>query len=140
MREALADACHTRSIDYRWMPGLGGRRRMKPGSPHLAWQVDAFRAYADYMESDEFAAALGDLERLGRERPTAFMCAEARWWQCHRRLIADRLVVGGWEVLHIDGSSRLARHELPDFARVEGERIVYDVGTTPPLPTAPREG
>jgi hypothetical protein len=58
------------------------------------------------------------------------MCAEARWWQCHRRLIADRLVVDGWEVLHILGPGRPGPHRLPEIARLEGGRLVYDVGTT----------
>jgi uncharacterized protein (DUF488 family) len=129
-REALAAACAERGIEYHWRKDLGGRRRPVAGSPHRAWEVDAFRGYADYAETAEFAAALAELEAIARARPTAVMCAEARWWQCHRRLLADRLLVNGWEVLHVMGAAKPSRHELPDFARLDGDRIVYDVGAT----------
>ena len=84
---------------------------------------------------DEFAAALDELEREATAAPTAFCCAEALWWQCHRRLIADRLTVQGWTVLHIDSGGHTRQHALPDFARVEGGRLVYDVGVTLQLPS-----
>ena len=136
-REPLARAAQERGIAYQWMPALGGRRhRASEPSPHVAWEVTAFRNYADYADTPEFTAALGALERLAREMPTAFMCAEALWWQCHRRIIADHLLVAGWEVLHIAAGGRLTPHQLPDFARVVDGRLVYDVGATPALPLA----
>ncbi|MEW6268113.1 MAG: DUF488 domain-containing protein [Thermodesulfobacteriota bacterium] len=132
-RAALAAECARHAIDYRWMPGLGGRRRSTGDrSPHRAWTVDAFRAYADYADTPEFAAALAELERLAAARPTAIACAEALWWQCHRRLIADRLLVAGWRVVHL-GRDAPAEHRLPEFARVVDGRILYDGGTTDPL-------
>ncbi len=138
-REALHLSSQARAIAYHWMPGLGGRRRQPAGhpSPHVAWEVPAFRAYADYMETPEFAAALAELEREATDAQTAFMCAEALWWQCHRRLVSDRLVVDGWTVLHVGAKGRTTPHELPEFARVEDGRLVYDVGVTLELP-APR--
>ncbi len=136
-REALVLSCQARDLAYHWMPGLGGRRRRRLDrpSPHLAWEVPAFRAYADYMDTAEFAEALAVLEHQAAAAPTAFFCAEALWWQCHRRLIADRLVVGGWTVRHIDSGGHAAPHRLPDFARVVEGRLVYDVGVTLDLPT-----
>jgi uncharacterized protein (DUF488 family) len=131
-REALAAACAARGIDYRWLPGLGGRRKAIAGSPHVAWREEGFRAYADYMDTPDFAAALAELEAMAAATPTAFMCAEALWWQCHRRLIADALLVRGWDVRHIVGE-QASPHALPDFARVEGRRIVYDRGVTADL-------
>lgn len=134
-REALAQASAARGLAYHWMPKLGGRRPAgATPSPHVAWEVAAFRAYADYADTAEFAAALGELERLAGTRPTAFLCAEALWWRCHRRLIADHLVVRGWEVGHIGAGGRVTVHELPEFARVVGGRLVYDRGATAPLP------
>jgi uncharacterized protein (DUF488 family) len=133
-RAALASQCQARGIAYRWMPALGGRRRSaRVDSPHRAWQVPAFRAYADYMDGPEFAAALAELEAFARERRAAFMCAETLWWQCHRRLIADRLLVSGWHVLHIMASRGAEPHRLPEFARMIAGRLVYDGGTTRPL-------
>jgi uncharacterized protein (DUF488 family) len=129
-REALRDACAERGLGYDWMRDLGGRRRPRPDSPHVAWQVDAFRGYADYAETETFATALAALEAAAEERPTAVMCAEAKWWQCHRRLIADHLLVKGWRVLHVMGGGEPRLHALSEIARVEGARIMYDVGTT----------
>jgi len=111
------------------MPELGGRRKgKKDDSPHVAWEVPAFRAYADYADTEEFAAALREL--VASDAVTAYMCAEAKWWQCHRRLISDRLLGEGFEVRHIGTPKRWSAHALPDFARVEAGRIVYDAGTT----------
>ncbi len=136
-REALTLSCQARGLAYRWMPGLGGRRRRRADapSPHVAWEVPAFRAYADYMDTPEFAAALAALEHEAEAAPTAFMCAEALWWQCHRRLVSDRLVVAGWSVLHIGSGGHTTSHALPEFARVVDGRLVYDVGVTLELPT-----
>jgi uncharacterized protein (DUF488 family) len=138
-RDALLLSAGARDVAYHWMPGLGGRRRSRAGtpSPHVAWEVPAFRAYADYMDTPEFARALAELEHEATAARTAFFCAEALWWQCHRRLIADRLVVGGWQVLHIDSGGHAAAHRLPDFARVVDGRLVYDVGVTLDLPAPP---
>jgi uncharacterized protein (DUF488 family) len=53
------------------------------------------------------------------------MCAEAKWWQCHRQLIADALTARGIEVRHIMTRSSAPRHELTAFARIEGTRVTY---------------
>ncbi len=139
-RESLAAACAARGLAYSWIPGLGGRRRGIADSPHLAWREPGFRAYADYMDTPPFHAALTELEAMATEMPTAFLCAEALWWQCHRRLIADALLIAGWEVLHVVGDGRLDAHALPAFARVAGPRLIYDRGVTPPLPVAGPRG
>ena len=107
-REALAPSLNAAGIDYHHMPALGGRRgaRKDAPSPNGLWKVEAFRNYADYAETPSFQAALDELETLARERPTAFMCAEAVWWQCHRRLIADNMIVRGWTVTHLMGEGK----------------------------------
>jgi uncharacterized protein (DUF488 family) len=101
-RDALSVTLPAAAIVYRHMPALGGRRGARKGeSRNGLWRVEAFRNYADYAETPAFRAALDELEALARERPTAFMCAEAVWWQCHRRLIADYLLARGWTVTHL---------------------------------------
>ncbi len=127
----LAGALQARGIDYTWLPALGGRRHGAPrgDSPHTAWTVAAFQNYADHMDTEEFAQGLEQLLAAARQRATAFMCAEALYWQCHRRLIADKLVVLGHRVLHIQTAGRAAEHRLPDFARVVDGRLIYDRGT-----------
>src|SRR5262249_18803738 len=107
------------------MKDLGGRRRVRPDSPNTAWRVEAFRAYADYMETEAFKAALGELMRLAREMPTAYMCAERLWWQCHRRLLSDALAVRGAEVVHILDAAKSEPHRLTEFLRVEDGRLSY---------------
>ena len=100
-RDALAVSLPRCGVEYAWMPALGGRRRPRPDSRNLAWRNLAFRGYADYMETAEFAAALDELLALARRLPTAVMCAELLWWRCHRRLVADALVHQGMTVIHI---------------------------------------
>ena len=130
-REPLARALEGRGIRYVWIPALGGRRHGKPraDSPHTAWTVAGFRHYADHIDSEEFAQGLDQLLAAARAQRTAFMCAEALYWRCHRRLIADRLLVSGYQVLHIESRDRAIEHHLPDFARVAGGRLIYDGGT-----------
>ena len=129
-KDALAQSLSEHGVCYEWLPALGGRRPRRDGvSPHVAWTVPAFRQYADYADTAEFAAGLAQLLDMAARTPTAFMCAEALYWQCHRRLIADRLVVAGHRVLHIEGAGRSAEHRLPSFARVVDGTIIYDGGT-----------
>jgi uncharacterized protein (DUF488 family) len=124
-RQQLERSLPEHGIAYTWMKDLGGRRRSGPDSPHTGWRVDAFRAYADYMETPAFSAALDELVRLARERPAAYMCAERLWWQCHRRLISDALTVRGMDVVHILDAAKSEPHKLTDFLRVEAGRLLY---------------
>ena len=127
-REALADTLATAGVTYLWLPGLGGRRTGRPDSPHVGWRSASFRAYADHMETGEFADGLRALLALAAGRPTAVLCAEAVPWRCHRQLIADALLACGHEVLHVLGPATPSAHRLAAFARVEGTRVVYDGG------------
>jgi uncharacterized protein (DUF488 family) len=78
------------------------------------------------MVTPEFAAALARLERAAGERTASIMCAEAQWWRCHRRLIADALTVSGWPVLHLGLGREPVEHTLTPFALVhEGGRLTY---------------
>ena len=119
----LARSLAARGIGYEHVPALGGRRRPAPDSPNGGWQNEQFRGYADHMQTAEFEGALRRL--LDEERRTALMCAEAQWWRCHRRLIADALVAQGAEVLHIDARGETAAHDLTEFAVVEDGSVVY---------------
>jgi uncharacterized protein (DUF488 family) len=125
-REVLEASLAGAGIRYIHEPDLGGRRAARPDSPHTAWRVEAFRGYADHMETPEFQAALDRLMRRAAGETVAILCAEAVPWRCHRRLISDALVARGVEVLHILRPGRAELHELDPDARVlPGGRLLY---------------
>jgi uncharacterized protein (DUF488 family) len=118
-----------RGIGYRWLgESLGGRRKATlpiERSPNRAWQVEAFRNYADAMTTPEFLAGVEALEALGRATTTAYMCAEKPWWKCHRRVLSDLLVARGWDVVHLVDPGRQAAHALSEWARVRDGTVTY---------------
>jgi uncharacterized protein (DUF488 family) len=124
-------------IDYAWMRDLGGRRRTSPASVNIALRNDAFRGYADYMQTHAFLAGVDDLLALAARDATAVMCSESVWWRCHRRLLADHLMlVRGIEVVHLMHDGRRTPHAPTEGVRLDGDTLVYDVGVTPPLPAS----
>jgi uncharacterized protein (DUF488 family) len=128
-------------IDYQWMQALGGRRRSHAESKHVALRNDAFRAYADYMETADFCEGIDALLTFATDAPTTVMCSESVWWRCHRRLIADHLVlVRGVDVEHLMHDGRHTTHIPTEGVRRDGDTLVYDVGATPPLSAAPSSG
>src|SRR5436190_21322366 len=127
----LAAALGEIGIAFLHLPELGGRREPRADSPHRALRVDAFRGYADHMQSEEFARGYDRLTSLARGSRTAFMCAETLWWRCHRRLVADRLTVDGWMVTHLFAPGKSEPHVLWDTARIDNGHLVYDAGTLP---------
>jgi uncharacterized protein (DUF488 family) len=125
-REALTKTLAAEHIDYRWFPGLGGRRKPRSDSQHHAWRVEGFRAYADYMQTPEFEQAFTEFLEWADDRRTGFFCAERLWWECHRRVLSDRLVTRGIAVRHITAPRKDAPHVLTEFARLDGDRLIYD--------------
>jgi uncharacterized protein (DUF488 family) len=104
---------------YEWCAALGGFRKPRPDSPNVALRHPAFRGYADYMQSEAFAAALTALLKEGAKNLTSVMCSETLWWRCHRRLIADALVLlHGTEVVHIMHSGPAQLHRPTPGARI----------------------
>lgn len=124
-REVLASELEKEGIGYRHLKALGGLRRSRADSPNLGWRNAAFRGFADYMQTGEFAEALEGLVGMAGERRTAVMCAEAVPWRCHRSLISDALLIRGIQVQHITGKSPTHPHRLTPFAKVEGLKITY---------------
>src|SRR5581483_811367 len=123
-------------IEYLPFPSLGGRRKPAKDSPNTGWRNESFRAYADYMQTEEFLAGLDELQAKAKQTPTAIMCAEAVPWRCHRSLIADALLVRGWKVMDVMSATTAKEHKLTPFAVVEGTMITYPRGadeSPPPL-------
>ena len=128
-KEALANSLSEHGIRYEHFPELGGRRKPKPDSRNTAWRNEAFRGYADYMETEEFRKGVDRLVDLAREvGPTAVMCAEAVWWRCHRALISDFLKAGGIEVMHIFDTNKIEPHPYTSAARVVDGQVSYRSG------------
>jgi len=111
MREYVIDI-------YRPLGGLRHRKKGAPTSVNTFWQVAAFRDYADYATTDAFRTGLNELRALSRDNCCAIMCAEAVWWRCHRRIIADYLLAQGVPVMHIMGSGKVDLAKLTSGARV----------------------
>lgn len=127
-KDALASFLPSHGIRYLHLPALGGLRKPRRDSLNGAWQNESFRGYADHMQTAEFERGIDELVALSREGTVAVMCAEAKWWQCHRQLVADALTARDIEVRHIMTRNDAPRHELTSFARVSGTRVTY-----PPL-------
>jgi uncharacterized protein (DUF488 family) len=112
-------------IGYTHVEAMGGRRATSNDSRNSAWRNASFRAYADYMASSEFKAALNDVRTHAARNNVVVMCAEAVPWRCHRNLIADAAVARGDEVRHITGPGEPAPHTLSAHARVQGGELLY---------------
>lgn len=123
--DSLARSLAAAGIEYFPMPALGGLRKPRKDSLNAGWRNDSFRGYADYMQSDEFAAAVDELSIAGRDQRVAIMCAEAVPWRCHRSLVADALNVRGVPVEEILSPSSHRPHKLTPFAHVEGRTLTY---------------
>lgn len=127
--DAIADPLASAGIGYRHLKALGGLRHSvkdAPPSPNRLWRNPAFRNFADYAATAEFRAGLEELLALARNHRCAMMCAEAVWWRCHRRIIADYLLAAGIPVMHIMGEGRLEKASLtPGAEPLPDGRILY---------------
>ncbi|MCW5799099.1 MAG: hypothetical protein LZF60_250134 [Nitrospira sp.] len=128
---ALAKDLSLAGLRYEEQPALGGRRTARSDSPNSGWKNASFRGYADYMQTEAFDEALGELMAHAENERTAIMCAEAVPWRCHRALVADALVIRGWEVTHILGPGQMKPHQLTTFAKVQSGRLVYPASPDP---------
>jgi uncharacterized protein (DUF488 family) len=120
--EVLVDA----GITYRHLPALGGLRHRTEGAMPSLWRVAAFRNYADYAATDAFRTRLHELRALARDNCCAIMCAEAVWWRCHRRIIADYLLAEGVPVAHIMGHNKIDPAKLtPGVRSLPNGTLIY---------------
>lgn len=123
--DSLRFTLQENDIGYKHFSGLGGRRKPKPDSRNAFWENEAFRGYADYMETADFKTNISELSLLASEKVVAIMCAEAVWWRCHRRLIADWLVLKGWNVHNIMDKGKAAAHKPNDAAKYLQGNLFY---------------
>jgi uncharacterized protein (DUF488 family) len=137
--DALPAPLAASGIGYTHLAALGGLRhhpKGAPPSPNTLWRNDAFRNYADYAMTPPFRAGLDQLCGLAHDQRCAIMCAEAVWWRCHRRIIADYLLARGVAVAHIMGRAKLqpagltpGGRKLPDGTMLYADPDQEDEGT-----------
>jgi len=133
-RVALGSSLAEHGIGYQWEGGaLGGFRRPRPNSRNTGLRNESFRGYADYMESEEFAAGAGRLIEKARETKLAVMCAERHPSRCHRRLISDWLASRGIEVEHLIDTRRTEPHVLTKGVVVAAGLLTYPGDIQPGL-------
>jgi uncharacterized protein (DUF488 family) len=134
-------------IGYRWVPDLGGRRQAPQAPPAQpapgGWSEPGFWNYQWYMQTAEFAAAASELLAAGARRDLAVMCSEGVWWRCHRAMIADYLVFGGSDAVHLQPQrarhsavigDRLARYEPAVLAAWRRQPASPAAAARPTLP------
>lgn len=131
-RGRIPDTLGALGVDYRWDERLGGRRSLRKSEDDASldvwWRVKAFRAYAAWTRSAEFRAGLDQLATEVAERRTAVMCSEAVWWRCHRRIIADVVLLElEIPVHHLMHDGRLLTHEPSAGARLDPNgQLIWD--------------
>jgi uncharacterized protein (DUF488 family) len=115
-------------IGYERIAELGGLRKASPGLPPEVngfWSNRSFHNYADHALSADFRRGLDHLLALSATRPCAIMCAEAVWWRCHRRIVADYLLSEGKAVFHLMGSDRVEPARMTPAAMPEADGLHY---------------
>jgi uncharacterized protein (DUF488 family) len=133
-RDALPQSLASFHIGYEHLAALGGLRgkdRNVPPSVNAFWHNESFHNFADYAMSDKFRAGLARLRELGHDQHCAIMCAEALWWQCHRRIIADYLLAGGERVFNIIGPGNIEPAHMTDAARLDASGALTYPATSP---------
>ena len=142
--EAMPTSLAAWQIGYRHIQALGGlrgRSKDRGPSPNTYWENLSFRNYADYAGTDAFRAGLSELRQLGHERTCAIMCAEAVWWRCHRRIIADYLLSAGEQVFHILAVGKVVAAVLTLAAVRQPDRtLLYPAAQVSTCEAAPRSG
>lgn len=127
-QDSLPKALAPWQVGYCRISELGGLRGHSKGvAPEAnAWWINrSFHNYADYALSDTFMAGLGQLEGLAEDRRIAIMCAEAVWWRCHRRIIADYLLLRERQVFHLMGVDKLTPASMTPAAQPRDGHLIY---------------
>jgi uncharacterized protein (DUF488 family) len=133
-RDALEEWLPEAGLGYRWEERLGGRRKLPPGEPVVDdwWTVTQFAAYAAHTRTSEFRAALDEVLAEAAGATVAVMCSESVWWRCHRRIVADVVVLGrGNEVHHLMPDGRLTPPRPSEGARLGDDGEVRWPATVP---------
>ena len=133
-RDSLPETLSEHGIEYVHVPELGGRRgrqHLFPASPNTFWENQSFRNFADYAMTESFHDGFIGLQQIGAAKRCAIMCSELLWWRCHRRIIADYLILAGHTIIHIFDRAKQEQAHLTPAARPAGhDKIVYAAPST----------
>ncbi|MGN6195690.1 MAG: DUF488 domain-containing protein [Ginsengibacter sp.] len=124
-KENLEISLPQNHIEYIHLKKLGGRRKANFESKNISWRHLAFRAYADYMETEDFKEGIKELEKIAIKKRTAYMCSEAVWWRCHRSMVSDYLKSKGWKVMHIMAIGKEEEHPYTSPAKIVNGELNY---------------
>lgn len=106
---------------------LGGHRKCKPDVRDRAWRVDGFLRYCPWMRDPRFLRGVAELVAIALASPTAIMCGETMWTQCHRKMVSDFFaLVLHWRVRHLRDESQWYAHKPIPEAVAEGGKLYYD--------------
>ena len=125
--DVLAAELASSQIGYTRIAELGGLRKKLPvpEAINAFWENRRFHNYADYAMSEEFDAGFRQLLELSCVRRTAVMCAEAVWWRCHRRIVADYLINAGRPVFHLMSERDVKPASMTGAAVSDGRHLRY---------------
>ncbi|NWN90644.1 DUF488 domain-containing protein [Marinobacter adhaerens] len=116
-------------VGYTHCAALAGlRKRSKDVGDEVNgnWRNRSFHNYADYALSTPFQDGLNSLVQLSHQHTCAIMCAEAVWWRCHRRIIADHLLHHGHTVCHLMNKDQVVPAKMTDGAATrEDGALIY---------------
>jgi uncharacterized protein (DUF488 family) len=114
-------------IDHMRIAELGGLRKKSEVAPAVNgfWTNPSFHNYADYALSDAFRDGFERLLDESAHRRAAIMCAEAVWWRCHRRIVADYLMNAGRTVYHLMGKNDVDLAQMSKGAVPAGPGLHY---------------
>ena len=115
-------------IGHEYIRELGGLRgKSQDVAPEVngLWRNQSFHNSADYALGESFRDGLQRLLDLASRKRCAVMCAEAVWWRCHRRIIADYLLARGIADAHLMWPDRTEPASLTPGAVVRGQAITY---------------
>jgi uncharacterized protein (DUF488 family) len=100
-KRQLAAALDAAGIAYVHLQGLGtpkpGRDAVRAGHPERMETI-----FRDHMTSDRAQVELAQAKTLARERSACLLCFERDHTTCHRRLVAEMIVIEtGQPVVHL---------------------------------------
>ena len=116
--ESLAECLKTIGITYKHRPQLGGvpnggprgRKNGFPGQRALEENREAKGIFVNLRKQEGKEVMREILDHIGKGQRTCLMCAEERWVECHRQVIATELQKEGIKFHHIDKDGGTEQH------------------------------